>query len=393
MPSTVSARQAGITLLETMVALTLGLAVVSVAFSIYTSNRSVFKQISGMARLQESARVAEALLSADLRQADGSLCRKNLPTTNVINSTAWWAQPAYGVEGFDSTSLDNRANQTSFPRLAGDSLTIWSGNADVAEMMISVLNRRFDSSGGANGGSWALYDFATPDRTYPYSAPRFKSGDLIVICDYNFALLAQAFPITAPYVRVAFNSTDSPSPGNCGAWYKASSPTIVALPACAISPAAYAASSPQSMLNDYTWDVGSMVGRLTAHHWYIGQKTNTAAGSINNLALRRLTINYDYTNKTILPIPTSEEIVENVSDMKITYLVGTSTGYPSTTNYVAASSVTDWTKVIGARIVLTLKSTDAIAVNASGVSTAATYKTIPITVAIRSRLPKAINTP
>lgn len=387
MPSTVSARQAGITLLETMVALTLGLAVVSVAFSIYTSNRSVFKQISGMARLQESARLAEALLSADLRQADGSLCRKNLPTTNVINSTAWWAQPAYGVEGFDSTSPVDRASQTSFPRSAGDSLTIWSGNADVASVIYGANNRVFRASGGANGGAWGLYEITVPNTT------GFNNGDLIVICDYNFALLAQAFQSAAAILRIPFNTTDSLSPGNCGSWYKASSPTIAALPACAISPAAYAASSPQSLLNDYTWDAGSMVGRLTAHHWYIGQKTNTAAGSLNNLALRRLTINYDYANRTISPIPTSEEIVENVSDMDITYLVGTSTGYPSTTDYVAASSVTDWKKVIGARIVLTLTSTDAIAVNALGVSTAATYKTIPITVAIRSRLPKAINTP
>jgi hypothetical protein len=75
--------------------------------------------------------------------------------------------------------------------------------------------------------------------------------------------------------------------------------------------------------------------------------------------------------------------------MQITYLVGTPSGYPATTAYVNANdpSLVDWTKVIAVRIVLTLTSTENDAIDSNGAATPATYTTVPITVAIRSRLP------
>ena len=373
-----AAKQRGISLLETLVALTLGLAIVSVAFNLYTSNRSVFKQINGVARLQESARIAAALLSADIRQAGGSLCRNGLPTTNIVNSTEWWAQPDKGIEGFASSAADTRPDATSYGRKAGDSFTVWNSSAGPAQLVVSTKSR---GTGYPNSMDWQL---AMSDTT------GFNNGDVIVICDYNRALIAQAFPDNSgATLRMVFKAAvASPTPGNCGAAFSASSTQVVALPSCASAPAAYTASSPSSITNDYTWDTGSLVGTLTTHHWYIGNKTNPSATSLNNLALRRLTIAYTRTapGAVATPAVTSEEIVENVSDMQITYLVGNSGGYPSATVYVPASSVTDWTKVIALRILLTLSSTEPIAVAAGGATKAATY-TIPINVAIRSRLP------
>lgn len=383
-------RQTGITLLETLVALALGLAIMSAAFNLYTSNRAAFKQINGVTRLQESARVAATLLSTDIRQAGGALCRNGVPTTNVVNSTDWWAQPDNGIEGFEETAADNRASQTSYGRQAGDSLTIWSSNAGVATV-VAAASTRTRQNGGGNGAPTGDYSFNVND------ASGFKRGDLIVICDPNLALLAQAAlpqngnPSGAVgTLRVLFNSAQSPSPGNCGAAFKASYPQITALPSCALSPAAYTASSPLTVANDYTWDTGSMVGTLTAHHWYIGRKTTASPDSLNNLALRRLTINYDRSsNGAISATPVSDEMVENVSDMQITYLVGTPSGYPATTAYVNANdpSLVDWTRVIAVKVVLTLTGTEADAVDTSGAATASTYTTVPITVAIRSRLP------
>ena len=43
-PPRLRAAQAGISLVETLVALVLGLAMVSVAFNLYVSNRAVFRQ-------------------------------------------------------------------------------------------------------------------------------------------------------------------------------------------------------------------------------------------------------------------------------------------------------------------------------------------------------------
>ncbi len=100
-------RQAGISLVETLVALALGLTLVSVAFNLYVSNRSVFRQIEAMTRQQESASIAAALLETDLRHAAGVLCRKGAPLTNLLRgSTTYEAHLALanGVQGYESNT-------------------------------------------------------------------------------------------------------------------------------------------------------------------------------------------------------------------------------------------------------------------------------------------------
>ena len=380
-PIFLGAKVCGITLVETLVSLTLGLAVVSVAFNLYTSNRMVFKQVEGVARLQESARVAAALLSADIRQAGGSLCRNGLPTTNIVNSSEWWAQPDKGIEGFDSTMTDSRASSSSYPRTAGDSFTVWSSNSGPAKFVVQTEAR------GLYGHFPTYLDWhlKLSDTT------GFQGGDLIVICDYARALIAQT-SIPANYrLIVRYNRSGSPSPGQCGGAFSASSARIEALPSCNLTSAAYTASIPAYITQDYTWDTGSTVGELMAHHWYIGSKTNTSAGSLNNRALRRLTFKIDRSigNGVISATPISDEMVENVSDMQISYLVGNASGYASSATYVAANAVTDWTKVIAVRIVLTLTSPEAVGVGAGQAASAATY-TVPINATIRARLPSLV---
>ena len=372
--------EAGITLVETLIALALGLVVLSAAFNLYVSNRTVYKQVQGVARLQESARVAATLLAADIRQAGGSLCRNGLPTTNIVNSSAWWAQPDKGIEGFGASETDDRAAAGSaYPRTAGDSFTVWSSNSGPAALVVATNVR------GSIGGYPGSMDW----KISLVDSSGFSKGDLVVICDYYRALIAQAVADSANlYIRKGVATT--PSPGNCGGAFSASSTRIEALPSCGVSLIDYNAGRPPDIASDYTWDTGSMVGTLTAHHWYIGSKTSTTPGSLNNLALRRLTINYNRAgNGSIDATPTSEEMVENVTNMEVSYLLGDSAGYPPAIDYKSATEITndaDWAKVIAVRITLTLSSPDAIGVGATGAASATTY-TFPVDAAIRARLP------
>lgn len=377
------AKVAGITLVETLVSLTLGLAIVSVAFNLYTSNRIVFKQVEGVARLQESARVAAALLTAEIRQAGGSLCRNGLPTTNIVRSSEWWAQPDKGIEGFDSTMTDSRASPTSYPRTAGDSFTVWSSNSEPGKFLVSTQPR----------GNYDDFPTYINWKVNVKDATGIEKGDLVVICDFSRALITQVAPDnnnTSLHTRL-YNQPGSPQPGNCSAAFSASSARIEALPSCGLTPAAATASMPSTITKDYTFTTGSVIGTLTAHHWYIGNKTSTTPGSLNNRALRRLTINYDRQtgNGRIDTPPITEEMVENVSDMQISYLVGNASGYATSATYVAANAVTDWTKVIAVRIVLTLTSTEAVGAGAGQAASAAVY-TVPINATIRARLPSKV---
>ena len=358
-------RQAGIILVETLVALALGLTLVSVAFNLYVSNRSVFRQIEAMTRLQESASIAAALLETDLRHAAGVLCRKGAPLTNLLRSSTTYEAHlalANGVQGYESTQTDGIAGTS---RLAGDSISIHSANAGAVARVTASATVTSDS-----------YTFTVDE------ASNFPVGTVALACDYDRAVLFQVTGSTTTTPRQTTFSTTGMTPGNCGIAIRASAPAssgTVALPRCATESAAYAASAAS-----YTFGPGSMIGKYSFSHWYIGAKTSTDSGSVNNLALRRVTTTYSATDGVG---KTDEEIVENVSDMQITYLVDwNGSGYPGTTTYVAADAVTDWTRVIAVRMVLTLSSPERVGLAAGNVASAAAY-TIPLNVTIRARMP------
>jgi len=350
--------QRGASLVEIMVALVLGLAVLAGAFSSFVSNRAAFQQIEGMARLQETAHVATSLLESDIRQAGGSLCRRNLPLTNVVNSDAWWAQPATGIEGFDAASTDNRAIRSGSAdgQEGTNSITVWSANALPRTQVTSVPANTTDSTSNTFGVD---------------TSDRLNVGDLAVICDYNRAALFQVSSKTANQITTSVGGSN---PGNCSAVLGAK-----------VSTDSLRCSTLNAETRDaYTFGTGVELGQLSAHHWYIGPKSSSVMGSLNNMALRRM-------SRISGNSATSEEILENVSDMQITYLMGDASGYPNTGTYVAATNISDWTRVIAVRIVLTIRSTEAIAMDASGNSSAASIQ-VPLYVTLRNRLPnRALN--
>jgi hypothetical protein len=143
----------------------------------------------------------------------------------------------------------------------------------------------------------------------------------------------------------------------------------------------------------YTFGPGSMIGEHTFHHWYVGKNASTNACC----SLRRLRVTYSATGVD----STDEEIVENVTDMQITYLAGLLyTGYPAKDHYIPAyDNLTNdglmnfgnntFRSVTAVRIVLTLTSRDKVGLGANNAASAATY-TVPINVAIRARMPGVV---
>ncbi len=64
----------GMTLIELMVAMVLGLIVMGAAFAVFMSNQRTFQANEGVNRIQENSRVAFELISRDIRAAAGSAC-------------------------------------------------------------------------------------------------------------------------------------------------------------------------------------------------------------------------------------------------------------------------------------------------------------------------------
>ena len=399
-PRRLRATQAGISLVETLVALVLGLAMVSVAFNLYVSNRAVFRQIEAMVRLQESASVAAALLETNLRHAGGTLCRNNPPTTVLVTGESktpysnhnpqaparYWEVPPptntdvhagqMGLHAYPSARSDPIVGSA---RLVGDSISIMSDNMGA---VARVTGRATHAS--SNNGLTGSYTFPVDNGL------NFPVGTVAMACDYARAVLFQVTESTASTITLDTTSTAA-SPGNCAVSMKLQNtpPAVLGMTGtynCSNGPAPLDHNDRASM---YTFGPGSMIGEHSFSHWYIGRKTGTTDGF--SLFRRRMV----YQGGTI-GLGDAEEMVQDVVDMQITVLRTTLyTGYPAVDTYQTVLSLntaknqTTYRLISAVRIVLTLKSPEKVGLAANNAASAATY-TIPINVAIRARMPGVV---
>ena len=406
------AAQAGISLVETLVALVLGLAMVSVAFNLYVSNRAVFRQIEAMVRLQESASIAAGLLETSIRHAGGTLCRNKPPTTILLNTPssttpqeiftpkmpyAFWeetdqnSQAPLGLHGYESTAADPIVDTA---RLAGDSISIMSDNMGAIARVTAPATF---SSAASSYGTTGTYTFSVDDgRDFPV-------GTVAMACDHVRAVLFQVTGSNESTITLqAGTGAPTLSPGNCSVAMRkgkhdTASASVDALDGNYSCPNnfMYLTGGDKLRIKMYTFGPGSMIGEHTFEHWYIGRKTNTTDG----LSLYRRRMGSDASGN--VKLLDAEEIVQDVTDMQITYLQGLfQTGYPQKkASYITAQELVDtplnddewltFLQIVAVRIVLTLTSPEKVGLAANNTASAATY-TIPINVAIRARLPGVV---
>ncbi|WP_242603149.1 PilW family protein [Xanthomonas vasicola] len=81
-------RMRGVTLIELMIALVLGLLVVGAAIGIFLANRRTYSATEGLGRVQENVRTAFELMARDVREASGNPCVNTVPVANVLKTKA-----------------------------------------------------------------------------------------------------------------------------------------------------------------------------------------------------------------------------------------------------------------------------------------------------------------
>lgn len=317
--------QAGVSLVELMIAITLGLVAVGAAMSIFLANRKSFALVEGVARVQENARFAVDMLSRDLREAGGVACGGSLVQENVVNSNEWWKNWSSGLKGYDGATVlpAKSVGISAGDRVAGtDAFVVWSASTASPSTITGF-------SGGAGTPRTVTTFNVTPNQS-------LGEGYVFTACDGS---------------RVAtftLNATASTS-----------------------------VATKEVLTNDMA--IGGFVNQLNASAWYIGVGSRSSSAK----SLYRVVLGMSSRS----PATSSQEIVENITAMTVRYLVGDGAGAPAaaSTSYVGAESVSDWSKVIAARISLTLTTQEKVGVTSSGTSEVINH-TIPMTVAIRKRL-------
>ncbi|KAF1713113.1 PilW family protein [Pseudoxanthomonas sacheonensis] len=314
MPAPYSARRhlaRGVTLIELMISLVLGLLVVAAAIGIFASNKQVFRSTENLSRLQENARVAYELMAREVREAGGNPCSRNVPIVNVVNASAndWWRNWTDGVHGYEGTEafvgapfgagIGGRVNGT-------DAIELRSG----APGEVTVTDHKPNS---------AQFKVNTNDHG-------LSDGDIVMVCDFVQGSIFQITQAQNGINNTVVHNTGTGTPGNCSKGLGWANP-----PDCTTNGKSYA------------YGPNSTIARLRATAWYIGNNGRNGGRSLYQTSIR----NNGGEVETI-----NQEITEGVQNMQIQYLA------PGAVNYVDAAAGTDWPRVSAVRIVLSMQGQD-----------------------------------
>jgi len=289
-PSLSSLRRArGFSMVELMTAMLLSLLLVAAAVSVFVSNKRVYSSTEGLGRIQESSRIAFELMSRDIREAGGNPCDVRMKVVNVLaDTTNWWA----AFDGVTKTGITGYANGAFTGSAAG---------TDALRIQFFEDTGLVTSAGmGSTTGNLAVTGIS-----------QIEPQQILMACGFFPASPTEPVTDTATIFSAGKTGsaiTHAEASGNASDDFTdAAHPTAVVYPA------------------------DTLVGSLRAMEWYVAVNDQGR----NSLYRRQLTY-----PGTAPVLGDAEEIVNDVVDLQLTYLEGTTwTAAPTSWNNVTAVQV------------------------------------------------------
>lgn len=331
------ARMAGLTLVELMVAMVLGLVVIGGAVSLTLANRQSFRTNEGLSQVQESARTAFELIARDIRQAGVTGCDNEGRIANVLDATSatdWWMD-WFGLQGFEG-------NDSS----SADFGTAWSERVDETDAL---------QLQGVQGIALSLESHNDVTSTMEINAATtdIAAGDIMVVCDFDHAAIFQVTAYDSGAVTVTHANTGTP--GNCS------------------SGLGFPTDCSSATGNVYRFERNTQLAHFFATDWYVGQ-TEREEDSGRALFRRRIGSG---------GAELIEETVAGVTDMQFTYRLDESDEFLDAEDLAAA----DWAGVNAIRIELTVASADARVSTELDTNDGRIDRTFAQVVTLRNRVP------
>lgn len=323
-------RVRGFSLIELMVSIVIGLLVLLGVMNLFLSTMRTNRTTESVSRVQENARIAFELMAFGLRQAGGTPCGTQSAIVNVLDksSTGWTASPWFttGLIGYGGTSLALSSKKAGTDGMAYG----YPGSVGVTVATHNPESAQFKVNAGGHG---------------------MVDGTIAMVCDNTQATIFQVTNANDTTRTIVHNTGNTVQPGNSTKSFG----TMPADSACADKGDAY------------EYCANSVLVSYTSTAWYVG--CNGRGSSCDAPGGRSL-------YQAIFP-NAAQEVVPDVQDMQLAYKVGDA--------YVAAASVSDWTKVTAVRITLVLVGPE------SGATTGANdnrlTRTLTHVVALRNQIP------
>lgn len=314
-------KQTGVSLIELMIALVIGLILTSGAIQIFISSKATFRMETALSRLQETGRFIVDVMAKEIRMAGYNGCSsRGVITPNVIanNPPPLDATPENAVTGFDGAGLN-----TWDPVLPA-SLEITG--LPISNTDIITVNRAYECGASVSG------NYLPTNANVQVNNPNgcgFAQNQAVLITDCIGADIYQI----------------SNSPGGAGN----------------LQTTAHASGANTTNNVSKNYGPESQVFRYLSNTFYIADSDNSGEpalwlstwfpGYINSPP----NPNYDAATGFL-----KSELADGVEDMQILYGVNTGGTDDYADTYVRADQVTDWLEVKSVRINLLLRSDDRI---------------------------------
>lgn len=294
--------QAGLTLVELMVAITIGLILTLAVSQIYVSSRASYSLEEGLARVQENGRFAMELLAYDLRMAGYAGCNSKLPATSinniVLDADESTTLLSGGLRGYRYTGSGDSAGDWTPPLPAG-----FFGDGEVAPGT-DVIVVQYGSPVETNlTGNMDVVNAQVQITTTAATRIDIEDNDVLLISD---CLNADVF--RANNVSSGAGTTTIAHPASVNTSVNLSKP----------------------------YSIDAQLMKLISRAYYIAPSSDGQQPALYRKELIR----------SGSPVPV--ELVQGIEDMRLVYGEDTdSNGVPDV--YRAPGAVTNWSDVISIR--------------------------------------------
>lgn len=314
-------KQKGFSIVELMVALLLGLFLVSGVTAMYISSKQSYRMTDNISRLQESLRFSLDFMSSDIRMAGYMPCRFPPQTRNAVNnaevgsnSNSWFLDYFnFGVRGYEGGT-------SAFPAdlpAVGNSIDDRVAGTDAIVILKASLYTSSLSSHDATANTFTLQNSFTDSD--------FERGRIGIVCDPRQAAMFQVSNAAKAFRTVSYNNAANILPGN----------------------------DASVITNIGNYGADAQIAAYEPVVYYIANsKQNPAIRSLKRKSFNAI----DNGAGTEVAQMVEEELLEGVESMQILYGEDTLDNDLVVDRYVTADNVSNWQNIITVRIGLLMAS-------------------------------------
>lgn len=309
-------RQKGVTLIELLVALMLGLLLTAGMIQVFIGNRATYEFNDSLSRIQENARFTLDHIAYNTRMAGYSGCLSDVVIYNNLDGTNNFRDDIEnGIQGHDANGTGD--NDTYDP--AADPLPGWTP-ALPAELAGQVLQGSDVLIVRSMGGSSVslVAPFTNAAQLFVDPSHNFLIGEILVVSDCQKASIFQVTNIDATGVNIVHSNSGSFTPGNAGPNWDA----------------------------EQDYGLGAELARLQTFAFYVG--TGDDGPALFHLRLRSVGNIASFA---------AEELAGGIETMQVRYGVDNDSD-GAMDDVVPASAVADWTRVLSVEVSLLARASE-----------------------------------